>query len=334
MVIIMVGCGMDKPTSQPMSQTTFKLGTVVSITIYDSEDEAVFETLFERMQLIEDKMSRTISTSEVSRINDYSQNHNLEDILEIDPEVYEVIRTAVEFGEMSDGRFDITLAPVVALWGIGTEQEGIPDRDLIEKALLTVGPDKLMVLENNRIALAKGTTIDLGGIAKGYAADEIEHALKDMGINKAIINLGGNVKVMGKKEENMPFKIGIQDPLAERNDYLGILSAEDKTIVTSGDYEKYFEVDGMRYHHIFDPTTGYPYNTDVASVTVIGDKSIIADVMSTILYLMDVDEGLELVNSIEGIDCIYITRDQSVYLSNGSIRETFELTNIAYQLKN
>lgn len=331
LVFLLVGCQETAENIEPISESTFMLGTVVFVSVYDTADKAIFEDLFDRMDQIEQTMSKTIATSEVSRINTFSEKADLSKSLEIDPDVFNVIETALEYGHKSMGRFDITLAPIVDLWAIGTEAENVPEPEAIEALLLNVGLDKIKINGENNISLAKNTKIDLGGIAKGYAADEVADMLKASGVKKAIINLGGNVKVVGEKSKDVPFKVGIQDPLDERNNYLGIVSVSDKTIVTSGDYERFFEKDGKRYHHIFDPSTGYPYETNVASVTVISDDSIIADAMSTILYLMDVEDGLAFVDTLEGVDCIYVTKDYELFISNGPIKDQFELTNEAYQ---
>jgi len=330
--LLLVACNNVDEEIKPMSESTFMLGTVISISVYDAEDEEIFEPVFNRIKEIEDKMSKSIPESEINRINLYSETSTINDQIEIDSDVFTVIDKAVEYRQKSNGKFDITLSPIVDLWGIGTEHENIPEAEMIGELLQTVGLDKININSENNISLAENTRIDLGGIAKGYAADEVADILKANGIEKAIINLGGNVKVVGEKSKGMPFKVGIQDPLSQRNNYLGIISVTDKTIVTSGDYERYFESDGVRYHHIFNPSTGYPHKTDVASVTVVCEDSIVADAMSTILYLMDIEEGIDFVDSLEGIDCIYVTKDKKVYLSNGSIKEQFELTNENYKL--
>ena len=331
LVFLLVGCKETTENIEPISESTFMLGTVVFVSVYDTEDKAIFEDLFDRMDQIEQTMSKTIDTSEVSRINRFSETADLSKTLEIDPDVFTVIETALDYGHKSKGRFDITLAPIVDLWAIGTEAENVPEPEAIEALLLNVGLDKIKINGENNISLAQNTKIDLGGIAKGYAADEVADMLKASGVKRAIINLGGNVKVVGEKSEGVPFKVGIQDPLDARNNYLGIVSVSDKTIVTSGDYERFFEKDGKRYHHIFDPSTGYPYETNVASVTVISDDSIVADAMSTILYLMDVEDGLAFVDTLEGVDCIYVTKDYELFISNGPIKDQFELTNEAYK---
>jgi len=332
-ILLLVGCNSVNEDIKPISKSSFTLGTVVSVSIYGTEDEEIFDELFDRMKVIEEKMSKTIPTSEVSRINLLAETGDISNQIKIDSDVFTVIDKALEYGRKSNGKFDVTLAPIVELWGIGTEHENIPEHETIEKLLFTVGLDKIKINAENNISLAQNTKIDLGGIAKGYAADEVADILIESGIEKAIINLGGNVKVIGEKSKGVPFKIGIQDPLSERNNTLGVVEVSDKTVVTSGDYERYFEQNGKRYHHIFDPSTGYPYETNVASVTVISDESIVADALSTILYLMDVKEGLVFVNTLEGVDCIYVTKDREVYLSSGSMREQFELTSEDYKLK-
>lgn len=332
-LLLLVGCQpQSEDQAQPISESTFMLGTVISVTLYESVEDSFFDDLFETVSRVEEKMSRTISSSEVSRMNDLAMSDDYDQDILIDEEVYFVIEKALEYGEKSKGKFDITMAPIVDLWAIGTEGERIPGQSEINDALRYTGLERIKLSGPNKINLAENTQIDLGGIAKGYAADVISDYLKKKNINKAIINLGGNVKVIGEKARNTPFKVGIQDPLNDRNNYLGIISLSDKTIVTSGDYERYFEVGDRRYHHIFDPETGYPYETNVASVTVISDDSIDADALSTILYLMEVEEGIEFVNSLEGIECIYVTKDRKVYLSSQAIRDKFELTEASYNL--
>lgn len=173
--------------------------------------------------------------------------------------------------------------------------------------------------------------MDLGAIAKGYAADEVAAILKKHGVKHAIINLGGNVLAIGGNVNGEPFKIGVQNPLNPRGDYMGILNIEDKTVVTSGIYEKYLEKDGKRYHHILEPKTGYPADNSIVGISIITDKSIDGDGLSTSVFLLGLDKGMELIESLDNVEAIFITTDKKVYISKG-LKDNFILTNMEYTI--
>jgi thiamine biosynthesis lipoprotein len=175
--------------------------------------------------------------------------------------------------------------------------------------------------------------VDLGAIAKGYAADEVARILKENGVKHAIINLGGNVMTIGGNPNGKPWRIGIQDPYNPRGEYLGILPIKDKTVVTSGTYERYFIENGKRYHHILDPDTGYPTDNKLDSVSIITDKSIDGDGLSTSTLLLGLDEGMKLIEKLENVEAIFVTSDKQVYVSSG-LKKDFTLTNPAFKLAN
>jgi thiamine biosynthesis lipoprotein len=175
--------------------------------------------------------------------------------------------------------------------------------------------------------------VDLGAIAKGYAADEVAEILKENGVQHAIINLGGNVLTIGGNMKGSPWRIGIQDPFNPRGEFMGIITIEDKTVVTSGTYERYFEQDGKRYHHILDPRTGYPAENEVASVSIITNKSMDGDGNSTSVLLLGLEEGMKFVESQEGVDAIFVTYDKKVYITSG-LKDVFTVTNSQFTLMN
>lgn len=327
-LILLAGCSNEKGVveSQEISDSEFILGTIINIRIFDNGSEELIDLSFDRIRDIEAKMSRTLESSDIGRIN-------LMNEARISDETFEVIKKGIMYGEMSQGKFNIALGPITDLWMIGTENARIPEQEEIELALQYVDYKKIKLLENNVVSVEPNMKLDLGGIAKGYAADEVERILVEHGVKSAIINLGGNIKVIGEKPDNTPFNIGIQNPVESRNNYLAILKVSDKTVVTSGDYERFFVEDGNKYHHIFDSGTGYPHVTDVASVTVISDSSIDADALSTILYLMDVKEGIELINRLDGVHCIYVTSDSKVYASDDWIEERLTITDSNFKLQ-
>lgn len=168
--------------------------------------------------------------------------------------------------------------------------------------------------------------IDLGGIAKGYAADVIADYLKSKNIDNAIIDLGGNVLALGGNGKTDKWNIGIQNPFEPRNKHIGILSVRDKTVVTSGVYERYFIESGKRYHHILDPFTGYPVESPLMSVSIIADKSIDADGLSTTVFALGLEKGTELIESLDGIEAIFVDKDKNVYITK-SLKESFRITN-------
>lgn len=184
---------------------------------------------------------------------------------------------------------------------------------------------KKMDVESNKTVELKekvelkkvGQSIDLGGIAKGYAGDEAIKIYKKHGIESAYINLGGNVVVLGKKPNGKPWKIGIQNPRDIKGKYIGIVEVSDKAVITSGDYERYFEENGKRYHHIFDPNTGYPANSGLISATIITGLSIEGDALSTAVFVLGLEKGIELVESLEGVEGIFITEDKNIYVTSG-----------------
>jgi thiamine biosynthesis lipoprotein len=322
--IFLTGCSEKK--SEPISDTQFVLGTVASIQIRDHGTQEILDDSFQILENIEQRMSTSIEGSDIWNINKGSGNG----WVKTDDQTRYVIEKAMEYGALSEGRFDITMGPVVDLWGIGSDRAHIPAKEEIADALKRVDYKKVE-MDDNLIRIEKGMAIDLGAIAKGYAADQVAEFLRTKGVKSAIINLGGNVKVLGSKDNNKVFKIGIQSPFDARNDYFGIVSLINQSVVSSGDYERFFEQDGIRYHHIFDSNTGYPVATDVAQVTVITEESIAADALSTILFSMTIEEGLEMTQSLDGVEVIYVTKDYQIYLSRG-VKEKFELTDKKYEL--
>ncbi|EPN2092521.1 FAD:protein FMN transferase, partial [Clostridium botulinum] len=179
----------------------------------------------------------------------------------------------------------------------------------------------------------KGQAIDLGAIAKGYTADELKKVLLNYNVSSAFLSLGGNVYVLGNKPDKTPWKIGVQNPLEPRGDYLGIVSVSDKSVVTSGNYERFFERNGKRYHHIFDTKTGYPAEKGLISVSIISDKSIDGDALSTSVYTLGLDEGKKLIESLNNVEAVFVTKDKKVYITSG-LKDTFKLTNTDFKLQN
>lgn len=319
--IFLVSC---KDNTKPVEKETYMMGTVVQLKVYGKNSEKATEKALKRVSDIENKMSVNIETSEITKLNSKAGVSGVK--LSVD--TYSVIEKAVEYSKITGGALDATIEPIVKLWGIGTDKERVPSKvEIQEKLKLVDYKDILLDEKNSTIQLrGLGQAIDLGAIAKGYTADEIKKILLDNKISSALINLGGNVFALGSKPDGTSWNIGIQNPLDTRGQYLGTISVTDKSMVTSGNYERYFIVDGKRYHHIFDPKTGYPSEAGLISTTIISDKSIDGDALSTSTYILGLEKGLKLIESIKGVDAIFITKDKKVYVTSG-LKDDFNLTN-------
>lgn len=301
---------------------TFCMGTVISQRVFGEKAEIAAVKVEEEMKRLEALMSFFLESSEISKLNRVAGKQEVE----LGCESLYVLNRAKYFSEICGGTFDITIGPVAKLWGIFTDHAKVPSKEEIDKALSFTGYKDITI--NNGLGTAKleraGESVDLGAIAKGYAADRAIEIYKQQGIESAFINLGGNVLVLGNKPDGTPWKVGIQNPLLERGQCLGAVKAIDKTIVTSGDYVRYFEKDNVKYHHILDPRTGYPADSGLMSTTIVSEKSIGADALSTAIFILGLEEGMKLINSLKDMEAIFITKDKEIYVTEG-LREDFIL---------
>lgn len=316
------------------SSTYYNLGTINEITLYDikkKDGDRILKKCESILVDIDNKMSCQISSSEISKINDNAG----ESFVKVSDDTYSVIKESINFSNMSNDTFDISIGPIIDLWAIGTDNAKVPTQKEIDTNLTLVNyKDILVDDENKSVKLAnKNMKIDLGGIAKGYAADKIYEYLKEEQLKSALINLGGNIYAFGNKENNQPFSIGVQDPTKPRGNSIGNVKVSNKSVVTSGIYERYLEKDNKIYHHMLDPHTGYPFNNNLSSVTIISDKSIIGDALSTTTFGLGIKNGLELVENLDGVDAIFITKDKKIYLSN-NLKNKFNLTDDSFTIVN
>lgn len=327
---LMTGCQSKEVVSEEVfTKTNFVLGTVVTITLYDHGSEALLDKGFDRLLEIENLMSANLEASDIGQINLLAG----QEAVTISDETFDVIEKGIYYGDLSKGYFDISMEPVVGLWQIGTDEAHVPTLESLEEALSYVDYHKIKLDAKNKTVYLpeKGMGLDLGGIAKGYAADELVQLLKEAGVQSAMLNLGGNVFAMGKKTDGSNWNIGIQNPFDSRNKYFGIASIADQTVVTSGPYERYFEENGKRYHHIFDTRTGWPVENDIASVTVIADSSIDGDALSTTLFALGIDEGIDLIETLDKVECIFVDYDKKVTVSSG-LKDSFSIEDKEYTL--
>lgn len=309
----------------------YSFGTIIQIEAYGKNAEKAIDEAAEKLQHIDDEMSVFKESSDVSNIN---RNAGIQ-FQQVDEETYYVIKKAAEYGEISNGAFDVTIRPLVKLWGIGSDNARIPDKkDINVTKRLIDYKDILFDEKNCSIKLSRiNQELDLGGIAKGFAADNIKSILRKNGIKKGIIDLGGNIYALGGKRFGKGWDIGIQDPFETRGKYLGFINVSNKSIVTSGNYERYSLINGQYFQHIIDPKTGYPSDSNIVSATIISDLSIDGDGLSTGVYIIGIDKALKLIESIKNVEAIFITKSKEIYMTSG-LKSKFKLTNGDFIIKN
>lgn len=208
--------------------------------------------------------------------------------MEVSQRTFDLLQRAKELSEQSDGAFDITIAPVVELWGITSDHPHVPTDEELAQAMALMGLEDLVLDEEAcTVYLTRpGMAIDLGGIAKGWTADQLREYARELGAERGYVSLGGNLMIIGERPDGDPFKFGLRDPQGDASTYLGTVTLEDGcTMATTGGYERYFEEDGIRYHHVLDPRTGYPADSDLLSVAVISKDGTLADYLSTTLFV-------------------------------------------------
>lgn len=226
-----------------------------------------------------------------------------------------MLEKGLYYSKISEGALDITIGSVSKLWDFTAENPELPNDRNITETLNSVDYKKVMLDKNIVTLKDKKMEIDLGCIAKGYIADQIKEYLLAKGVNSAVINLGGNVLCIGEKPSQEPFRIGIQKPFANRNETLVVVELSDESVVSSGSYERYFIQNGKRYHHILNPKTGYPYENNIAGVTIFSKSSVDGDGFSTACFALGLEKGMELINKTDNIEAIFVMEDGSIYYS-------------------
>ncbi|HHV38766.1 MAG TPA: FAD:protein FMN transferase [Tepidimicrobium sp.] len=323
MLFAAVGCQeIYEIDEEPLTRTEFLMDTVIKLNIYDRKDEGIMDKAVDRLKEIEEGMSATIPTSDVNLIN---ENAGIKPV-KVREDVYQVIQEAKNFAIATDGAYDPTIGPLVELWDIASknreEADSIPTDEEIQKAKDLVDYNDLELRDGGYVYLKRpGMKIDLGGIAKGYAADEVKDIFVEEGVKSAIIDLGGDIYALGNKGKGRPWRIGIEDPFEKAGSYLGVSNVENKSIVTSGDYKRFFIYKGNKYHHIIDPSTGYPTDNEISSISIISDRSIDGDALATALFILGVDKGSEIISDLEDVEAIFITKKGEVIIDEKAMKK-------------
>ena len=306
---------------QVYTNEDFVMDTFITQTIYGDKGEEAIRQVAACLREIEAAYSAYLPDSEIAKVNAQAGIRPAE----VSPEVFSVIRRGLEFSQETEGVFDITIGPLVRLWGITGENPKVPAANAISSALNAVGHGQVVLDEEAKtVSLPRpGISLDLGALVKGYAAQKVWAIYQELGVDGAAASLGGTIVVYGEKPGGEPFAVGLRDPEGDAADYYGILRGEERLLATSGGYERYFEEDGQVYHHVLDPRTGFPAETDLLSVTVACDDGLKADFLSTWLY-MEGTQGVTVHLNQADYSIAAVDRDHNVYLSD-DLKEKFTL---------
>lgn len=301
LLFYLTACDKTETGPQPVILTGSIMGTTYTVKINGSVDQdtttAIHTELENKLQAINASMSTWLQDSELSRINQAAA----EEWLPLSAPLFEVLLAAFQVNQQSIGYFDITVGPLVNLWGFGPEnrEPGIPDDDAITEAMASVGMDKLLLDTNNRTLnkTLQDTYIDLSGIAKGYGVDSLGQILKQkFNLHDYMVEIGGEITASGINPDGVPWQIGIEKPLVKSRDIDSVVSLENSALASSGEYRNFFEIDGKKYSHTIDPLTGRPVTHDLVAVTVIHSQCMLADAWATALLAAGPDLGMQLAN--------------------------------------
>lgn len=308
-LLLLTGC-----TTAPakVQRTGFALDTVVGITVYDGTSAAL-DACFAELERLEALLSATREGSDIARINTSAGQ-----AISVSPETVELLTLSQQVAALSDGAFDVTIRPVSLLWDFSADQPVLPDADALAAACAQVDYRRL-TLSGNTVTLSGGG-IEPGGVAKGYIADRLRDVLIQQGVTSALIDLGGNIVACGDKQGE-DFRIGIKDP-ADVSSLAAIVRVRDRSVVTSGIYERGFTMDGVRYHHLLDPDTGMPVQNGLASVTIVTEQSALADALSTACFVLGEEKARALLTEFSGTEALFIYDDGTLTVTDGLIRGT------------
>lgn len=305
---LLTGCGKGDG-QQEVSSTVFVMGTAVTTQVYGEDAENQKNAVEQELYQVDREISWRNDTSVVSDFNTYGRA----DI----SSARKVFEVAVDIAQQSQGAFDPTIQPVSVLWDFDGDNERLPDSEEISDAMKSVGYEHLMLDGDWLKADYDKVKLELGAIGKGYALERAGEKLDMDNISGAIISSGSSILVKGRKTDGSMFQVGLRDPRGGQQDLIGVITIEDCSISTSGDYEKYFEKDGVRYHHILDPRTGYPADSGLISVTIMDPDSTLCDALSTACFVLGLEDGMALAEKY-GVMAIFIDQDKNVYVNESA----------------
>lgn len=308
-MLMLVSCGTT--SSEPISKSMYLLDTKVTITIYDSDKSSLLTNSFNLCDKYTQIFSNTDQNSEL-----YKLNHRMTNTVEVSADLASLIKTGLKYSELTDGDFDITIYPLSSLYDFHDQNNALPDQAAIAAAITKIDYHKVSVNGNAVTFADNATQIDLGALAKGYIADKLKSYLTSKGVKSAIIDLGGNIVCIGERPDSDTFKIGIAKPFT--NTTALTLNINDLSVVTSGIYQRYIKVKGKIYHHILNPHTGYSYENDLASVSIISKDSTNGDALSTTCFIMGKAKATKYIESLKDTYAIFITKSGKIYYTKGT----------------
>lgn len=299
--------------TEPVSRQGFYFDTVIRITLYDTDEPELLDHCFALAEKYENLLSKTKEGSDVWKLN-----HADGAPVELQKDTLRLLRTALSYAELTGGRIDPTVGSVSRLWNFTDPEAAVlPEPSLLAEALTHVDYRRITI-DGSRAALNDpDAELDLGFIAKGYIADRIKDYLVSQGVTSALINLGGNVLAVGGKPDGSPFKVGIQKPFSADGSTACVLSVTDLSVVSSGNYERYFMKDGKIYHHILDTKTGYPVRNNLSEVTVLCRSSTDGDALSTACFILGAEKGMALIESLPDTEALFLTAEGEILRSDG-----------------
>lgn len=313
MLLLLTGCGNAQPNKE--TKTVYAMDTVMTLTAYGSDTEAALEAARREIVDLEYRLSTTETDSDIYRLNDAGA-------AKVSDETVQLVQRALDASELTQGDFDPTMGWLMELWGFRSNRTNqVPDQEAIQESLRNTGYEKVR-LRGDLVTIPQGCKLDLGGIAKGYTAEQVLAAMADEGVESAIISLGGNVGTLGLKPDGSEWTVAIENP-DKSGDYLGTISlGAGYYAITSGAYERYFEQNGKRYHHILDPRTGYPAESGLESVTIVSQDGTLADALSTALFVKGVDEAADFWRAHQAEFDMILYDGEALYVTPGLALDT------------
>ncbi|KIC87029.1 FAD:protein FMN transferase [Pantoea agglomerans] len=304
------------------------MGSPILLKLFD-DNQTLAGQVFRLIKQQENLFTVNRTASEVMAINHAAGQHPVV----VSQPVFDLIACAHAVSLLPDSLFNLAIGPLVKCWKIGFQGHRVPSETELQARMELTNPHDVILDNASRsVMLARpGMEIDLGAIAKGYIADVVQAFLRQQQVSSALINLGGNVQTVGAPPEETGWAIGLKKPFGEADELIGVIGVNNRSVVTSGIYERYFELDGVCYHHILDPRSGYPLDNDLMSVTVISDRSLDGDIYTTLLYGLGVEQGIACLAEQPGIEAIFVTRDRQVICSSQR-HFSFQLLDTDYRL--
>ena len=319
---IITACG-GNISEEAKRKTVIAMDTVITLTAHGKNAENALAEAETEIYRLETKMSRSNEKGEIYPLN-------VNKSAEVSDETAFVINTALDISQSTDGAFDITIAPIMDLWGFFGHSYHVPNEAELKEQLIKVNY-KNIELKDNTVHLKNNSTLDLGGIAKGYASDRVKEIFKEYNIESGLISFGSAIQAIGTKPDGSKWRIGITDP-QNKDSHIARLDISDQCVATSGSYEQVFEENGQIYHHIINPSTGYPSDSGLAAVSVISDNATNADALSTALFVMGLDEAIDYWKSRNDFEMILVTDDNIVYYTTALENSIEMLKDVEYTI--